>query len=241
VRWKDGVFYAVPAAIAVVAGVLAWRAFHGEGPGVPSQEPPPTALMCPSGRYRCTKNEILATTGEEKTNGSGCDERSVGKCARACVSESVSLDGVDDETGKTQLCDAPINVEPMVAKTLTIVELGDDGGTCVADGWGPSEDGVLECILRSAKDPDALGVVVARVTCRTQPVPTMDKTPRIVGRDEAIAIWCARSNAALIDAGVSADAIATPAIPTIDAGVDADADAGSSDADADADARDGHD
>jgi hypothetical protein len=39
----------------------------------------------------------------------------------------------------------------------------------------------------------------------------------------------------LIDAGVSADAMATPAIPTIDAGAETDA------SDADADARDAHD
>ena len=207
VRLKDAAFYAVPVAIAAVAGVFAWRAFRGE-PDAPSREPETKVLMCPSGRYRCAKGEILATTGEEKTTGSGCDEWRVSKCVRACVTESIVLEGVDDDTAKTQLCDAPIDVGPLIASEQTIVDLGDDGGTCVADGWGPSEDGVLECILRSAKDPDALGVVVARVKCRTAVVPTMDKTPRIVGKDEAIAVWCARSEAALADAGVALDAAA---------------------------------
>jgi hypothetical protein len=234
VRWKDAAFYAVPAAIAVVAGVLAWRAFRGDGPDAPTREPPQSALMCPSGRVRCAKGELLATTGEEKPNGSGCDERHVAKCARACVSEGVALEGVDDDTARTQLCDAPENVEPMIASQLTIVELGDDGGTCVADGWGPSDDGVLECILRSAKDPDALGVVVARVKCRTPVVPTIDKTPRIVSREQAVAVWCARSIAALSDAGVMVDAMSSP---IVDAGSDsdaADADAPKSDAPLDA-------
>ena len=209
---KDAVFYAIPVALLAVAAGFAWRA-HRDAPPPPreGEVEPPRVSMCPAGRARCAHAEILITTGLERPGAAPpCEERSAGRCARACVTESVALEGVAATIAREQLCDAPVDVAPWIEREQTIAELGEDGGVCTADGWGPSEDGVLECILRSAKDPDALGVVVHRVRCRTGVIDVSDTTPRLLQRDQAIALWCKREGAGLgvgLDAAGSSDAV----------------------------------
>ena len=227
-RLKDLAFWTVPAAIGAVAIVLGLRALRGDRPEAPSSgdKPEPMSLICPTNLYRCSAGTIAATTGEENPGGeTPCLTRDVGRCKDRCVADGIALVGVSDDTAKVQLCDPPSDVSALVSKELTVSDLVEDGGgSCVADGFGPSEDGVLQCILPSAKDPDALGLVVGRITCRTGVVATIDDTPRIVSRAQAIALWCRRDAAALTSSNVSLDGGGAGA----DAGADADtgADAG---------------
>lgn len=236
VRWKDYAFWTVPAAIAGVAAVLGVRALRSEGPELPSTEPEPPSMMCPVGVYRCIAGSIAVTTGEENVGGeTPCLTREVGRCAVACVAETVPLAGVSDEVAKGQLCDAPADVSALVEKELTITDLaGDSGEPCLADGFGPSDDGVLQCILQSAKDPDALGIVVGRITCRSGVVRTFDPTPRIVSREQAIALWCRRDAAGVSEAGVTLDGGRADAVVTDGPQLDADA----ADSPSDAETRD---
>jgi hypothetical protein len=222
---KDLLFWALPAALAAVAGVFAYRAIRPDEPSPPDGPPERVSLLCPANHYRCVSGTVSVTTGEEDPGGEvPCTVHVVGRCAQKCVAEGVALVGVADDVAKMQLCDPPADVEPLVASELGIAQLIEDGGgSCVADGFGPSAEGVLQCILKSAKDPDSLGIVVGRITCRTGPVATRDDTPRIVSREQAIALWCRRDSAALSASAVALDAGSTDA------------------ADADADARDAGD
>lgn len=205
-RFRDLAFYAIPGAIMVVAGVMAWRYWNDRR--APSSEPEPLQLVtaCPPNRYRCQHGEVLVSTGDEATvaGKTECVTRSIARCRAECVVEGVNVDGIDDATAARQLCDRPQNVEPLVASEATATDLGEDGGVCESDGWGPSDDGVLECILRSVVDPNALGLVVHRVRCATGVVVTGEKLPRLMGREQAIALYCRRDDKALanIDAAM---------------------------------------
>ncbi|MEO7094670.1 MAG: hypothetical protein ABI175_15540 [Polyangiales bacterium] len=202
-RGKDLLFWTIPAAVAVVAAVLGYRALRPEGPPGPDDGPPEhVSLICPPHVHRCVSGTVSVTTGEEEPGGEvPCQVQLVGRCAQKCVAEGIALVGVPDDVARTQLCDAPDDVEPLVASELGIAQLIEDGGgSCLADGFGPSTEGVLQCILESAKDPDALGIVVGRITCRAGTVATRDDTPRIVSRAQAIALWCRRDAATAPDA-----------------------------------------
>jgi hypothetical protein len=205
-RLKDAIFWAIPASVAVVAAVLAYRAFKG-GHEEPSREPPALKIsLCDAGRYLCRKGEVMATTGEELPEGAAnankdghdrCVRRKVGPCVKACVADDVTLAGIDDALAKTQLCDLPEYVNVYVRDERNLLGMpAADAGTCEADGFGPTPDGIEQCILRSVSDPNALGVIVATAKCRLGAVPTVDRRPRLVSRAQAIALWCRRDAAA---------------------------------------------
>ncbi len=184
----------IPAGLAAIAGVLGYRYLRdADGTERPSpNDPPPQAhTQCPSQVVRCVKGEVRLQSGDQDAEGK-CLETKIGACSAACVAEGLPLERVDDSLARAQLCDPPADVEALVAKEETITELLDDGGVCEADGFGPDGDGIVECILRSTKDPDALGIIVRRIHCKKGPVATFDRRPRTISRERAIALYCLR-------------------------------------------------
>jgi len=197
-RGKDAIFWAIPGAVALVAAVLAYRAFRS-GPDEPSRDAPQMKIsLCEAGRYLCRKGEVLATTGEEGPEGGDrCVRRKLSKCARGCVAEEVTLAGMDEESAKRQLCDMPEYVNVYIRDEKNLLGMpAADAESCEGDGFAPTVDGIQQCILRSVVDPNALGVVVSTARCRLGAVQTIDRQPRLVSREQAIALWCRRDAAA---------------------------------------------
>lgn len=226
---KDVVIWSIPlgiAAAAAVFGVTALRDHAWDEPPTSSVAPPPT---CPERVYRCREREVQVSTGEPALDGKSCAFKRVGGCERACASQLAALAGVDDQTAKTQLCDAPKHPARLVsAEQNFLTQPVSEAGVCETDGFIPTDDGFLQCVAKSGIDPNATGVVIARTTCRLGAVPTTDRSPRLIKREEAIAVWCKR------DPDPNADVDAPDAGASFDARVDAPGDA----ADAATDARD---
>lgn len=216
VETKDLIFWSVPVAIACVAGVFAWRALRAPD-WVPPKDTPELAFIdpCSRGRYRCRAGRVEMTTGD-RGDANACRYVEVAPCARSCVTELVTLAGVDDAIARTQLCDLPLQPLLLLSKQESYLDTPvADAGICEGDGYVPSDDGFLQCISRSGKDPAATGVVIGRAICRAGVVNNLDRAPRLIKREEAAAVWCKR------------DPIAdTPADDAnTDAGADANADA----------------
>ena len=218
---KDLVVWSVPAALALGALFFAWRAFWPQDVGAPSQ-PAEFAFVeaCAPGRHRCRAKSVEVTTGERGDAGA-CTWRSVGSCVTACVSEQVALAGVDDATAKAQLCDPPRRPLLLLSKTESYLDAPlADAGVCEGDGYIPTSDGFLQCILRSSADRGASGIIFGRAFCRAGTVQTLDRAPRLVRREEAAAIWCRRDPLADVDEPVAppetslTDASLTDAGPT---------------------------
>lgn len=231
IEGKDLIFWSVPLAIAAVAGVFAWRAFHTPE-WVPSKDTPELAFVdpCAVGRYRCHKGRVETTTGEHAPDGgpNTCAWREIGICSQACVSERVMLAGVDDATAKVQLCNLPKRPLALLSKDESFLDQAiADAGVCEGDGYIPTDDGFVQCILRSGKDPSAAGVVLGRSTCKAGAIKTLDRTPQLIKREEAAAVWCKRDPSADVeepDAGTDASSdTAVDASP--DAAPDATSDA----------------
>jgi hypothetical protein len=196
---RDLLFWSVPAAVAAVAAFFAFRAFQRDE-WVPPKDAPELAFVdpCAVGRYRCRKNRVETTTGERGDGGPlSCAYREIGACSRACVNERVSLAGVDDATAKAQLCNLPKRPLLLLSKTESYLDAPyADAGTCEGDGYVPTPEGFVQCILRSSKDPGLAGVVLGRSFCKVGAVNTLDRTPQLIPREEAAALWCRRDPAA---------------------------------------------
>ena len=112
--------------------------------------------------------------------------------------EGVTLAGISEEAARVQLCDPPAAPESLVTDAKNhLAESTKDAAICEADGFLPSTEGIEQCILRSVVDPSALGVVVTSAKCRLGAVPTVDRSPRLIQRAQAIALWCKRDPTAL--------------------------------------------
>ncbi len=231
---KDVFFYAIPGAIAVVAGVLAYRAFRDRPWEPPKDSPELVALSpCGAGHYRCRDGKVQVTTGEERDAGlDRCVFREVQTCKFVCASDGIVLTGVDDKTAKAQLCDPPNDLSTLISEEKSYLDgLVTEAGVCEGDGYIPTPDSIEQCILKSGKDPNATGVVFGRIKCRRGVVPTADRTPRLVSRAAAVSVWCKRDPAAVPEAPVDGGANLGA-----DAGDAGDADAGdATDASTDAD------
>lgn len=225
IETKDLIFWSVPLIIACVAAFFAWRAFR-EPEWAPPHDQPELAMIdpCARGRYRCRASRVEMTTGEHARDGGpmACEWNQVAPCARECVTERATLAGVDDAVAKAQLCDPPKQPLLLLSSTQSFLDSPiAEAGICEGDGYVPTEDGFIQCIMRTPKDPSAAGVVIARSICRAGTIKTLDRAPRLIKREEAAALWCKRDPIAdtePADAGVSVDADA-------DASSDADADA----------------
>lgn len=196
---KDLIFWSVPAAIACVAGFYAYRAFR-EPPGSSPASPDPRLVdPCAPGRYRCRAAKVQTTTGEHADGGQACAYREVATCARGCVSDAVTL-VVDEGTAKTQLCDLPKRPLSLLSSFESLLEAPlVDAGICEGDGYVPSDEGFIQCISRSGKDPSSAGVVIARARCRFGVVPTLERAPLLIKREEAAAVWCKRDPSADVE------------------------------------------
>ena len=229
IEGKDLIFWSVPLTIAGVAAVFAWRAFH-QPEWVPSKDAPELAYVdaCAVGRYRCRKDRVETTTGD-RADGGGCGWRELAVCSRACVSERVALVGVDDQTAKTQLCNPPKRPLLLLSKDESFLDKPlSDAGSCEGDGYIPVDDGFVQCILRSGKDPAASGVVLGHAYCKAGTIKTLDRTPVLIKREEAAAVWCKRDPSADLDEPeVGVDAGVSDAEAGIDGGGDAVSDAAS--------------
>jgi len=213
IEGKDLIFWSVPAVIACVAGVFAWRAFR-EPDWVPPRDQPELALLepCARGRYRCRAGKVELTTGDRAPDGgpNACAWMELAACARGCVTDRATLAGIDEATAKAQLCDLPKQPLLLLSSTQSFLDSPiADAGMCEGDGYVPTEDGFLQCIMRAPKDPTAAGVVIARSICRAGAVNTLDRAPRLIRREEAAALWCKRDPIAdtePADADADADA-----------------------------------
>ncbi len=217
---KTAIFWSIPIGIGVVAAFLGYRAFR-ERPWQPSTEPPVVVPLspCGAGQYRCHEGKVEITTGDERDSGL-CEWKSVAPCARACASSRVTLAGVDEATAKTQLCDPPRHLWRLVAEEKSFLDAPvTEAGVCEGDGYVPNEEGFVQCISRSGNDPSAMGVVLGKTTCRFGAVPTADRAPRLIKREEAIAVWCKRDPAGEPDAEIeiTMDDAATDAATDADA------------------------
>lgn len=228
---KDVVFYAIPGAIAVVAGVLAYRAFR-DRPWEPPKDPPELVVLapCAAGHHKCGAGKLLVTTGEERDAGlDRCVYREVAACKVQCASEQIVLTGVDQATAKQQLCDPPADLGALIAEEKSYLDgLVAEAGACEGDGFIPTPDGIEQCILKSGKDPTAAGVVFGRIKCKLGTVATADRRPRLVARSEAVAVWCKRdpnATPAALDAGAAGATDAGDAGDAGDAATDAATDA----------------
>jgi hypothetical protein len=219
-RGRDQVFWAIPLAIACVAAFFAYRWLR-----VPSWEPPPkdeaTELRlnpCAPGHQRCRGGELFETTGERGDGGQACAWRSLGRCQKACVAEDVTYAGVDLAVAKRQLCDPPADVAPLIAGvTSNLDKKPDEVPSCEADGYAPTDTEIVQCVLRSKNDPNALGVVIASIRCHGKVVPTVDRTPRLITKEQAVALWCEREAGAGAGAasGSAASSVAGSAAPSV--------------------------
>jgi hypothetical protein len=224
IEGKDLIFWSVPAIIACAAGVFAWRAFR-EPDWAPPRDQPELALLdpCARGRYRCHRGKVEMTTGDRAGGDAGpnaCAWMELAPCAKGCVTERATLAGVDEATAKGQLCDLPKQPLLLLSSTQSFLDSPvAEAGICEGDGYVPTDDGFIQCIMRAPNDPTAAGVVIAKSICRAGAIKTVDRAPRLIKREEAAALWCKR------------DPIADT--EPLDASVDAEADA-SADADADA-------
>ena len=219
---KDAIFYAIPASIAVVAGVLAYRAWK-ERPWEPPKDSPELLALspCGAGHYRCKDGKVQVTTGDERDSAiDRCVFRDLAPCKRACASDGIVLAGVDDGTAKVQLCDAPRNVGTLIGEERSYLEAPvAEAGTCEGDGFIPTPDRIEQCILKSSKDPNAVGVVFGHIKCKLGMVPTADRRPRLVPREAAVAVWCRRDPDAGVDDEVdAADAASDAATDASDGG-----------------------
>jgi hypothetical protein len=213
VEAKDLIFWSVPAIIACVAGVFAWRAFR-EPEWAPPRDQPELALLepCARGRYRCRAGKVEMTTGDRAPDGgpNACAWMELATCAKSCVTERATIAGVEDAVAKSQLCDLPKRPLLLLSSTVSFLDSPiAEAGICEGDGYVPTEEGFLQCIMRNAKDPTATGVVIARSICRAGTIKTVDRAPRLISREEAAALWCKRDPIADTepeDAGVSTDA-----------------------------------
>ncbi len=230
IEGKDLIFWSVPAVIACVAAVFAWRAFR-EPDWVPPRNQPELALLdpCARGRYRCHGGKVEMSTGDRAMDAglNACAWMEIAPCARGCVTEQATLAGVDDALAKTQLCDLPKQPLLLLSSTQSFLDAPvSDAGICEGDGYVPTDEGFIQCIMRSPKDPSAAGVVIAKSICRAGTIKTLDRAPRLIRREEAAALWCKRDPIAETE----------PADATVNADADASADA-ESDADAKVDAK----
>jgi hypothetical protein len=211
---KDVVFWSIPAAIAVAASVYAWRALRA-----PAWAPPPELVLadpCSRGRYRCRADRVEMTTGDHAPDGGpmSCAWMEIGPCARTCVTEHVTLAGVDEATARKQLCDPPKQPLLLLSKQESFLDqpLGD-AAVCEGDGYIPSDTGFIQCIARGLKDRSAPGVVIASATCRAGVVRTIDRGPRLITREEAASVWCARDPIAEIEPDAGSDAADSDVLP----------------------------
>ena len=210
---KAAIFWSIPIGIGVVAAFLGYRALRER----PWEEPPKDAQPlvrlspCAAGQYRCHEGNLEVTTGDERDSGL-CEWNAVATCARGCASSRVTLAGVDEATAKLQLCDPPRPLWRLVAEEKSFLDAPvTEAGVCEGDGYIPNEEGFVQCISRSGNDPNAMGVVLGKTTCRFGAVPTADRAPRLIKREEAIAVWCKRDPAGEPDAEIeiTMDAAAT--------------------------------
>lgn len=200
-RLRNLLFWSVPASIAAVAGYFAYRYFRE-----PAWAPPEDASYelrvnpCAVGRQRCVGGAIQESTGERADAGTGgevCAWRTLERCAKACVADRVTMAGLDAVTTKKQLCDPPESVASLIAEqTSNLDKRPDEVPSCEGDGYAPTATEIVQCVLRSAKDRGALGVVIGTIRCRTSVVATMDRTPQLITREQAVALWCARGEGA---------------------------------------------
>lgn len=226
IETKDLIFWSVPAAIAIVAGVFAVRAFRTPDWVPPKDGPDPRLIdPCSPGRYRCRAGKVEVTTGDHADGGAQCLYRPHAPCARSCVTEQVTMAGVDEKFAQEQLCDPPKRPLALLSKTESFLDAPiADAGMCEGDGYVPTDEGFLQCIMRSAADRASMGIVIARATCRAGAVKTIDRIPRLIKREEAAAVWCKRDPIAEIDDAPDASADAADAADATDA-TDAKADA----------------
>jgi hypothetical protein len=208
-RLRNLLFWSVPASIAVVAGYFAYRYFRE-----PAWAPPEDASYelrvnpCAVGRQRCVEGAIQESTGERADAGTGgevCAWKTLERCAKACVADRVTMAGLDAATTKKQLCDPPESVASLIAEqTSNLDKRPDEVPSCEGDGYAPTSTEIVQCVLRSAKDRGALGVVIGTIRCRTSVVATMDRAPQLISREQAVALWCARGEGAGSGAGSGA-------------------------------------
>lgn len=208
---KDYVFWSVPLLIAAAGAFFAWQAYRTP-PWQPPRDTPEVVFAepCARGRFRCRERRVEMTTGDHAPDGSpvSCAWTEIAPCARECVSERVTLTGVDEATARTQLCDLP--KQPLLLLSVQESFLNNpvaDAGICEGDGYVPTENGFIQCIAKS-RDPGAAGIVIARAICRAGAIRTIDRAPFLIKREEAAAVWCKRDPIADTepDAGVVVDA-----------------------------------
>ncbi|GAC1585233.1 MAG: hypothetical protein NVS3B20_14820 [Polyangiales bacterium] len=242
----DALFWAVPGSLGVVAIAFAVRAFRASPPD-PSGEVEVQLSPCGAGHYVCQGNRVMVTTGESTHEGGDpCVRKKLEACGHRCVAEGVTLAGVEARIAREQLCDPPERPAAYVTEEKSLLEMPvRSAGTCEGDGFGPTADGIEQCIMRSAKDPNALGVVVATAKCRFGAIPTLDRSPQLILRDQAIALWCrhdvvVEASAASSASAASATSIASGAdsmAPDVETGAPSDARALDSSANDSADSR----
>jgi hypothetical protein len=192
-EWNH-VYYAIPVGIGAVALYMGLQHYRA-----PKWDPTLDTMtsmvrLCAPGRFRCAGRQVTETTGEERPGTGGlCVERAAGTCNERCVADGVSLGGIDAVFARSQLCDPPVSVASIVEDERSNLDLPvSKVGVCDADGFAPTDVGIHQCILRSASSPGATGAIVMTARCRSGIVPTTDKQPQLISREQAIAIWCRR-------------------------------------------------
>ncbi|MGZ5966736.1 MAG: hypothetical protein ACXWP4_03635, partial [Polyangiales bacterium] len=176
----------------LAAGYLGLRAYR-EKPWLETPTIVPLPPQCPEGQYRCRDREVQVSTGDVGPDGKMCMFKRIAGCSRACSSSHVVLTGITDPIARVQLCDAPRRINTLVSEERSFLGASvADAQVCDGDGYIPTDEGFDQCVAKSASDPSAAGVVTGRVRCRYGAVATTQRSPMLIKREEAIAVWCKR-------------------------------------------------
>jgi hypothetical protein len=197
VRLPTVVIWALPIGLFVFALFLGVRAYREHHAPPRDGEESSIVAVCRPGRARCRARVVEISTGEQGDGGpTSCVFREAGRCLENCVVPDVELADVDEAIARTQLCDPPAEPSELVAEDRSFLDKPiAEAVSCEGDGYIPTAEGFLQCISRSGSDPMATGIVLADVRCRDGAVPTTDRAPRLIRREQAIALWCLRPRA----------------------------------------------
>jgi hypothetical protein len=191
---KDAFFFAVPAALAVVAGALGVQAWRRRNEP-PSEQSYALRPVCSPARARCREGKVQVASGEV-TDAGACVFTDAQRCRARCVSEHVDLVLADAKLAAEQLCDPPAEPRRLLTEPRSFLDQPvADAGSCEGDGYVPSAEGIVQCVRRSGLDRGSDGVVMGSARCKFGVVPTEERAPALIPIEEAAALWCRRDPA----------------------------------------------